>query len=38
MSEGVKKKYSHNDDDDWRSVDSDFNNEDDWRSVDSEYE
>ena len=33
----LKKKYSHNDDDGWRSVDSDFNNEDDWRSVDSEF-
>ena len=36
----LKQKYSHNDhnDDDWRSVDSEFNDEDDWRSVDSEYE
>ena len=34
----LKQKYSHDNDDDWRSVDSEYIDEpeDDWRSVDSE--
>ena len=31
----LKNKYSNNDDDDWRSVESDYSSDDDWRSVES---